>query len=67
MYVNYYNREIKQEDENETIGVLLCTDKKETIVKYNLPDNNKTIFASKYKTILPDKEILKKELEKSIQ
>lgn len=58
MYVNYYDREIKDHSENPTIGILLCTDKKETIVKYTLPKENKTIFASKYKIYLPKKEEL---------
>ena len=64
MYVNYYNREIKQDGENQTIGVLLCTDKKETIVKYTLPEDNKHIFASKYKLYLPSKKVLKEQLKR---
>lgn len=53
MYVNYYDREIKQEDENSTIGILLSTNKNETIVKYTLPEDNKTIFSSEYKLHMP--------------
>ena len=49
MYVNYYDREIKQEDENPTVGILLSTSKNETVVKYTLPKDNKTIFSSEYK------------------
>ena len=49
MYVNYYDRKIKKEDENETIGILLSTNKNETIVKYTLSEDNKTIFSSEYK------------------
>ncbi|MBU0456857.1 MAG: PDDEXK nuclease domain-containing protein [Nanoarchaeota archaeon] len=63
MYVNYYNRKIKSDDENPTIGILLCADKKEAIVKYTLPESNKQIFASKYKLYLPDK----KELEEKVK
>ncbi len=58
MYVNYYDREIKQEDENQTIGILLSTDKNETIVKYTLPKDNKTIFSSEYKLHLPTEQEL---------
>ncbi len=58
MYVNYYDREIKQDDENNTIGILLSTNKNETIVKYTLPENNKTIFSSEYKLHMPTKEEL---------
>lgn len=58
MYVNYYDREIKQEDENQTIGILLSTDKNETIVKYTLSKDNKTIFSSEYKLHLPTEQEL---------
>ena len=58
MYVNYYDREIKQQDENSTVGILLSTNKNETIVKYTLPEDNKTIFSSEYKLHLPTEEEL---------
>ena len=67
MYVNYYDREIKQKDENPTIGILLCADKKEAIVKYTLPKNNKQLFASKYRLYLPSREELEKEVEKLVK
>ncbi len=60
MYVNYYDREVKLDDENDTIGILLCKDKKESLVEMTLPKDNKQIFASKYQTVLPSKEELKK-------
>lgn len=59
MYVNYYDREIKLADENNTIGIVLCQNKRESVVKYTLPENNEQIFASKYQTVLPSKEELK--------
>lgn len=59
MYVNYYDREVKLEDENKTIGIVLCKDKSESVVEYTLPENNEHIFASKYKTVLPSKDELK--------
>ncbi|MGB0428601.1 MAG: PDDEXK nuclease domain-containing protein [Flavobacteriales bacterium] len=59
MYVNYYDREVKLEDENKTIGIVLCQNKRESVVKYTLPENNEQIFASKYQTVLPSKEELK--------
>ncbi len=66
MYVNYYDREVKLEDENSTIGLLLCADKDNAIVEYTLPKDNSQIFAAKYATILPSKEQLKQLiLEKS--
>jgi predicted nuclease of restriction endonuclease-like (RecB) superfamily len=59
MYVNYYDREIRLDDENKTIGLILCQNKSESVVQYTLPENNEQIFASKYQTILPSKEKLK--------
>ncbi|MEO6722520.1 MAG: PDDEXK nuclease domain-containing protein, partial [Ferruginibacter sp.] len=49
MYVNYYDEEIKAPDENKTIGIILCKNKKESTIKYTLGKGNKQIFASKYK------------------
>jgi len=51
---------VKLESENPTIGLLLCADKTDAMVEYSLPLNNNQIFASKYKTVLPSKEQLKK-------
>lgn len=59
MYVNYYDREIRLEDENRTIGIILCKDKSKSVVEYTLPENNEQIFASKYETVLPSKAQLK--------
>jgi hypothetical protein len=59
MYVNYYDREIRLDEENKTIGIVLCKDKSQSVVEYTLPENNEQIFASKYKTVLPSKEELK--------
>lgn len=58
MYVNYYDRKVKLDDENSTIGIILCKDKKQSIVEMTLPENNNQIFASKYQTVLPSKEEL---------
>ena len=63
MYVNYFDRRVKLEEEHPTIGVLLCKDKKESLVEMTLPINNSQIFASKYQTVLPSKEELKKILD----
>ena len=48
MYVNYYDRNVKLEDENNTIGIILCQNKSEAVVEFTLPENNQQIFASKY-------------------
>ena len=58
MYVNFYDRNEKQTYENPTIGVLLCADKNDAVVKYSLPKENETILASKYQLYLPSKEDL---------
>lgn len=66
MYVNYFDRYVRLEDENKTIGIILCQDKSETMVEITLPENNEQIFASRYQTVLPSKEDLKKLLTESI-
>ena len=63
MYVNYYDRCEKQEEENPTIGILLCSDKNDTVVKMALPEENSTILASKYQLYLPTTEQLIKEID----
>ena len=65
MYVNYYDRFVKLEDENKTIGIVLCKDKSNTLVEITLPEDNKQIFASRYQTVLPSKDELKQVLEKA--
>jgi predicted nuclease of restriction endonuclease-like (RecB) superfamily len=67
LYVNYYDRLEKLPDENPTIGILLCADKNNAVVKFSLPENNKTILTSQYKLYLPSEESLKKEIEKEIE
>lgn len=63
MYVNYYDRHVKLDDENKTIGIIICKDKNDTLVNMTLPEGNEQIFASRYMTILPSKEELKKIVE----
>jgi len=63
MYVNYYTREMMNEGDNPPIGILLCADKSESVVKYTLPEENTQIFASKYKLYLPTEEELLHEIE----
>ena len=63
MYVNYYTRELMNEGDNPPIGIVLCADKSDAIVKYTLPENNNQIFASKHFTYLPTEDELKRELQ----
>jgi len=63
MYVHYYDRKIKLPEENPTVGIILCKDKKQSIVEMTLPEDNTQIFASQYETVLPSKDALKKLLE----
>jgi len=66
MYVNYFDRVEKTEDENQTIGIILCKDKSKALVEMTLPKNNTQIYASKYLTVLPNKEELQNLLEEDI-
>ena len=63
MYVNYYTREMMNEGDNPPIGILLCADKNDSVVRYTLSEDNKQIFTSKYMLYLPTEEELQKELD----
>ncbi|WP_262483581.1 DUF1016 domain-containing protein [Chryseobacterium sp. P1-3] len=63
MYVRMYNDLKKNADDNPTIGIILCTEKDETVVKYSVLSENKKLFASKYRTYLPDENELKQLIE----
>jgi predicted nuclease of restriction endonuclease-like (RecB) superfamily len=68
LYVNYYDRERRTEGDNPTLGLILCTDKNDTVVRYTLgPDQQKTIFASRYKLHLPTEAELKAELQREVR
>ena len=64
MYVNYFDRYVKMDDEQSTIGIVLCKKKKDSLVEITLPEEA-NIHATKYQTYLPDKETLKKQLEEA--
>lgn len=63
LYMNYLKDKEKLSEENDPVGIILCTDKKKTVVEYALGGMSNKIFASKYKLQLPDPEILKAEIE----
>jgi hypothetical protein len=67
MYVHYYDREIRTSDDNPTVGILLCAEKNDAVVRYVLSEENHQIFASKYRFALPTIEELKRELERERQ
>jgi predicted nuclease of restriction endonuclease-like (RecB) superfamily len=64
MYVNYYDREILSADDNPTVGLILCAEKNDAVVRYVLGDENQQIFASRYKLQLPSEEDLRIELQR---
>ena len=66
MYVNYYDRYEKLEDENPTIGILLCKEKNDALVEITLP-KDANIYASEYKLYLPDKKLLQQKLKEWIE
>ena len=61
-YVRYFEDQVCNKDDIPTIGIILCSEKNETIVKYSMLAESKQLFASKYKLILPSEDELKKEL-----
>ncbi len=62
MYVRYFEDQVRQANDNPTIGLILCTEKNKTVVKNSLLTDSKQIFASKYKTYLPTEKQLKEEI-----
>jgi len=64
MYVNYYTRELMNPGDNPPVGIVLCADKNEAVVKYTLPENNRQIFASQYMTYMPTEEELKQLIQR---
>lgn len=66
MYVNYYDRYVKLDDENKTVGIILCRDKSDTLVEITLPTDNDQIFASRYQTVLPSKDEFKQLINNKI-
>lgn len=67
MYVNYYNKEIKDKFDNETVGIILCTGKKGVTMEYALGGLSNNIFASTYTYYIPNKEELINEVEKVLE
>lgn len=64
MYVRMFDELKRGDDDNPTLGIILCTDKSETMVKYSVLQESQQIFASKYKTVLPSEEELAQMIEK---
>lgn len=66
LYVNYFDRERRSREDGPTLGLILCTDKNDAVVKYTLGEEQKKIFASRYKLHLPTEAELKAELKREI-
>jgi predicted nuclease of restriction endonuclease-like (RecB) superfamily len=66
LYVRWYEENVKGQTDNATIGIILCSEKNETVVKYSVLKDSKQLFASKYKLYLPTEEELKEELEREL-
>lgn len=64
MYVRIFEDKMKQKNDNPTIGLILCTEKSKTIVKYSLLQESKQIFASQYKLYMPSVKELEKEISR---
>lgn len=64
MYVNYYDQEVRAADDNPTVGLILCAEKNDAVVRYVLGEENEQVFASRYKLQLPSEEELRLELQR---
>ena len=68
LYVNFYDRERCTEGDTPTLGLILCTDKNDAVVRYTLgPEQSRKIFASRYKLYLPSEEELREEIRREVQ
>lgn len=66
-YMRYYEDQVKQKEDNPTVGIILCSEKNETIAKYSVLNESKRLFASKYKLLLPTEKELAKELKSELE
>jgi predicted nuclease of restriction endonuclease-like (RecB) superfamily len=67
LYVNYYDREVATKDDNPTIGLILCSEKNEAVVRYVLADKNEQVFASRYQFALPSEADLRAEIRRELE
>ncbi len=67
LYVNYYDREIANTDDNPSIGLILCSEKNDAVVRYVLADKNSQVYASRYQLHLPTEEQLRTEIRREYQ
>lgn len=66
LYVNYFNKEVCTPDDNPTVGIILCAEKNDTVIEYTLGNRNDiSVFAPKYKLMLPTEDELRREIEKT--
>jgi len=66
LYVNYYDREVVTKDDNPTIGLVLCSEKNDAVVRYVLADKNEQIFASRYQFAMPSEADLRAEIRREL-
>lgn len=67
LYVNYYDREVAAKDDNPTIGLILCSEKNDAVVRYVLADKNSQVFASRYQFHLPSEAQLRAEIRRELE
>jgi predicted nuclease of restriction endonuclease-like (RecB) superfamily len=67
LYVNYYDRERRTAGDNATLGLILCAEKNDAVVRYTLPENQRKIFASRYQTYLPTEAELREEIRREVR
>ena len=67
LYVNYYGREVTAKEDNPTIGLVLCSEKNDAVVRYVLADKNEQVFASRYQFVLPSVAELRAEMQRELE
>jgi len=66
LYVHYYDREVREQEDNPTVGLVLCSEKNDAVVRYVLDENEQQIFASRYQLHMPSEEQLRQELQREM-
>lgn len=67
LYVNYYDREVVTASDNATIGLVLCSEKNDAVVRYVLADKHAQIFASRYQFALPSEDVLRAQIQRELE
>lgn len=67
LYVNYYKKEVNDENDNDPVGIILCAEKDKIVAEYAIEGLTNNIYASRYTYVMPDKDLLEEEINKYLK